>query len=235
MPASTALAEAVRTYFRALLTGDRDLLAGVSLPHPELDRLVPKRPALPAVAALLADLERLQLRHDPLPGERHLAQAFVGGVLHLLLLRDTLRGPRVDLRYAIGALQPDDERRAAARGFYRAMLFGDLDTLRDLAFDARGVELLAERTPPAGEHAQLAHVADMLGLAELAIGEPFAVPNGVQFVSQRHAEMGIAVFSGLCPSGELPFLLRQRDGAWKVIPFHFIQAAALARSTSTTS
>lgn len=232
MSAPAPVAAAVRTYFRALLTGDRDLLADVSLPHPELDRLVPTRHALPGVAPLLADLERLQLRHEPLPGERHFVQAWVGGVLHLLALRDSLRGPRVDLRYALGALQPDDERRTVARAFYRAMLFGDLDMLRELSFDARGVELLAERTPPAGEWDQLAHVADMLGLAELAVGEPVAVPNGVQFVSQRHAEMGIAVFSGLCPSGELPFLLRQRDGAWKVIPFHFIQAVALARGAT---
>lgn len=235
MTAPASVADAVRTFFRAVLTGDRDLLAGVALPHPDLDHLVPTRTPRPGVAPLLAELPRLQLRHDTLPGERHFVQAFVGGELHLLVLRDTLRGPRIDLRYALGALQPDDERRAVARAFYGAMLFGDADALRELAFDARGVELLAEHRPPAGEHAQLAHVVATLGFAELAVGEPFTVPNGVQFVSERHAEMGIAVFSGLCPSGELPFLLRQRDGAWKVIPFHFVQAAAQARGATASS
>lgn len=232
MSAAPAIAAAVRTYFRALLTGDRGLLASVSIPHPDLGVLVPTQPARPGVANMLNDVARLDVSSTPLPGTRHVAQACLGGVVHVLMVRDTDAGPRLDLRYPINSLAPDDERRSAARAFYRAMLLGDLRTLRELAFDARGVELLAENRPPAGEHAQLEHVAAALGFAELVVGEPFVVPDGVQFVSPRHAEMGITVLSGLTVSGEVPFLLRQRNGAWTVVPFHFIQAAALSRGAS---
>lgn len=235
MSAPAPVAAVVRTYFRALLTGDRELLASTSLPHPELASLVPARSPSATVAPMLAELGHLQLTHDELPAERHLVKAFLGGVVHLLVLRDTPLGPRVDLRHAIEANRPDDDRRRAARAFYRALLLGDLPRLRELAFDDRGIELLTGHEAPAGEQAQLLHVAEMLGLVELAVGEPFAVPNGVQFVSDRHAEMGITVFSGLTPSGEIPFLVRQRDGAWKVIPFHFLQAAALSRGATISS
>ena len=235
MSAPAPVAAVVRTYFRALLTGDRELLATVSLPHPELGSLVPARSPTAAVAPMLAELGHLQMTHEPLPAERHLVKAFLGGVVHLLVLRDAPLGPRVDLRHAIEANRPDDHRRAAARAFYRALLLGDLPQLRGLAFDDRGIELLANHEVPAGEHAQLLHQAEMLGLVELAVGEPFAVPNGVQFVSDRHAEMGITVFSGLTPDGEIPFLVRQRDGAWKVIPFHFLQSAALSRGATISS
>ena len=72
----------------------------------------------------------------------------------------------------------------------------------------------------------------MLALVELKLGEPFTVPSGTQFVTPRHVEMGIRVYTGLTPDGEIPFLLRERDGAWKVIPFHFIQSVAMARGAT---
>lgn len=232
MPAPAAVVATVRTFFRALLTGDRELLASVSLPHPELATLTPTQPPHASVATMLGELQRLDVRADELPGDRHLVQAGLGGMVHLLVVHESKAGPRVDLRYLIESQKPDDARRTTARAFYRAMLLGDAPTLQRLAFDARGVELLAETPPPAGEHGQLAHVAAAMGLVELSAGEAFAVPNGVQFVGPRHAEMGIVVLSGLTPNGEIPFLLRQRDDEWKVIPFHFVQAAALARTSS---
>ncbi len=233
-PAQNLIAASVRTFFRALLTGDRDLLASVSLPHAELGTLVPTRPPIATVTPMLSEIGRLQLTCDALPSDRHLVRAFFGGILHTLVAQTTPMGPRIDLRYLIAMHAADDARRQVARAFYRALLLGDAATLFDLSFDARGVELLVDGEPPAGERAQLEHIAAAMGLIELAVGEPFVVPNGVQFVDARHIEMGIAVFSGLTTNGEIPFLLRQRDGAWKVIPFHFIQSASLTRGATLT-
>ena len=96
----------------------------------------------------------------------------------------------------------------------------------------RGIDLLVGDRPPSGEHGQLEDVVATIGIVQLESGEPFVVTKGIEFVGARHAEMGIQVFRALTPVGEVPFLLRQRDGAWKVIPFHFIQAAVVARGGS---
>jgi hypothetical protein len=235
MTVPAPIAAAVRTFLRAQLTGDLAALTSVCRPHPELASLVPARPPLPAVAPMLAELDRLQLSGTELPADRFLARAYLGGVVHVVLLHDGADGPRVDARYPIAATRPDDERRGVARSFYRALLLGDSDRLHELAFDARGVELLTGSSPPAGEHAQLEHVAATMGLVQLGVGEPFTVPNGVEFVTARHAEMGIDVFSALAPDAEFPLLLRRRDGQWKVIVWHFVQAAALARGGTIVS
>jgi acyl-CoA synthetase (AMP-forming)/AMP-acid ligase II len=153
-----------------------------------------------------------------------------GGTVQLLPLQGHGHDVKIDARYLLAARHGDDAPRAVARAFYRALLFHDLATLTELAFDARGVEVLAEGSaPPPGEQGQLELVVDVLALAELAVGEPFPTPSGLQFVTPRHREMGIRVYRGLVPDGELPFLLRQRDSAWKVIPFHFVQAVVVAR------
>ena len=152
----------------------------------------------------------------------------------VLVLHDTPGGPRVDLRYPLAALQPDDERRRTARAFHRAMLLSDLHALRRLAFDDRGLETLVDNHAPRGADEPLLAAVQAMPLVELGLGEPFVVPSGVQFVNARHLEMGITVLGGLTPGGEIPFLLRQRSGEWKVIPFHFLQAAAAARSASAS-
>lgn len=143
----------------------------------------------------------------------------------MLVARATEFGPRLDLRYPIAAQKPDDERRTAARAFYRGLLRGDVPALRSLAYDPTGIEALGspDATPSLLD---VEPTVQSLALGELGLGEPFTVPGGVQFVSAHHLELGIAVLSGLSPTGELPFLLRPRDGAWKVIAFHFLQAAA---------
>jgi hypothetical protein len=235
MTVPAPIAAAVRTFLRAQLTGDLAALTSVCRPCPELALLAPSKPPVAAVAPMLAELDRLQLSGTELPADRWLARAFLGGVVHVLLLHDAPAGPRVDARYALAACKPDDERRRVARAFYRALLLGDATTLLELAFDARGIELLLDGAPPAGEHAQLEHVAASMGLVQLDVGEPFTVPNGVEFVTARHAEMGIDVFSALAPDAEFPLLLRKRDGAWKVIVWHFVQAAALARGGTIVS
>jgi hypothetical protein len=223
---------AVRSFLRAQLTGDLALLTSVCRPHPALASLVPARPPLPAVAPLLAETERVQVAGTEVAADRWVARVGLGGVVHVLPVQCGAGGALVDPRYAIEALRPDDERRQVARRFYLAMLLADARALHELAFDARGVELLAGQAPPPGEHAQLAQVAATMGLVQLGAGESFVVPRGVEFVGPRHAEMGIDVFSALTPDAELPLLLRRRDGAWRVIAFHFIQAAAQARGGS---
>lgn len=230
MPAPAPVVAAVRGWFEALITADAAALAKVALPHPELPSLAARRVDPGTATRLRAELERPQLRILPIDDERSLAQVHLGGTVQLLPLQKQGDAVRIDARYALAAAHADDEPRQVARAFYRALLFRDLAALTELAFDARGVEVLADGSgPPAGEHGQLALVVDMLALAELAVGEPFRTPSGVQFVTERHREMGIRVFAGLTPDGEIPFLLRQRDGAWKVIPFHFVQATALSR------
>lgn len=234
MATPAPIVDVVRSFLRACLTGDRELLAKVCRPHAELASLAAKRPSQPPTA-LLAELDRLQTSVRDVGDEHQLVQAYFGGTVQLVVVHRTPDGPRVDPRYAIEALRPDDERRELIRRFYYALLVGDGDTLRDLAFDARGTELLVGPSAPAGEHGQLEHVAATMGLVRLEQGEPFVVPKGVEFVGPRHAELGIEVWSALTPSGEIPFLLRRRDGAWKVIPFHFIQAAVAARGGSISA
>ncbi|MBL8755409.1 MAG: hypothetical protein JNK15_19065 [Planctomycetes bacterium] len=227
------VAATARTFLRAMLTGDRDLLQRSALPDPRLNSLIPAQPPLATIAPMLAVIERMPLHGSALAGDRWLVQAALNGMVHLLVVQKQTAGEaRVDARYLLSFGTPDDDRTRVARSFYRAMLLGDLAALRELSFDPRGVELLAESAPPHGEHAQLEHIAATMSLIELGLGEAFTVPNAVQFVSARHVEMGIVVLSGLTPNGEIPFLLRQRDGAWRVIPFHFIQGAALARSAA---
>lgn len=233
MPAPTSLSAATRAYLRALLTGDADLLASISLAHPHRGTLLAGS-RREATAALLADVGRAPIASKPLGSERHLVTADLGGVLHVLVLHDTPGGPRVDLRYPLAALQPDDERRCTARAFHRAMLLGDLHALRRLAFDDRGLETLVDDKAPRGADEPLLAAVQAMPLVELGLGEPFVVPSGVQFVNARHLEMGIAVLGGLTPGGEIPFLLRQRSGEWKVIPFHFLQAATAARAASAS-
>lgn len=231
MSVPVAVSGVVLAFVRALLRGDVDGLAELALPHPELRQLV--SPAPPGAAQrLLDELEHPQLHGEELVGDRFVVRLFLGGCLQVLLLRGTKEGWRIEPRYLLAARRADDERQAPARAFYRALLLGDLPTLQHLAFDARGTELLAEHAPPRGEHGQLEHVADALQLIELGIGEPFQVPTGIEFVGQRHRELGIVVLSGLCPSGEIPFLLRQRDGQWRVIAYHFVQQALLQRGAS---
>lgn len=230
MPAPANVVAAVRGWFEALITADAAALARVAVPHPELPSLAARRVDPGTAARLRAELERPQIRILPVDDERSLAQVYLGGTVQLLPLQKHGEAVRIDARYAIAAAHADDAPRQVARAFYRALLFHDLAALTELAFDARGVEVLAEgSSPPPGEQGQLEHLVELLALAELAVGEPFRTPSGVQFVTERHREMGIRVFAGLMPDGEIPFLLRERDGAWKVIPFHFVQAVVVAR------
>ncbi len=231
MATPAPIVDVARSFLRARLTGDRDLLARVCRPHAELASLAAAR-VQRAPDDLMTELDRLQTSVHELGDDRRLVHAYFGGTVHLLVVVQGPAGPLVDPRYAIEALRPDDDRREVIRRFYHALLVGDGDTLRELAFDARGTEILAHEAAPAGERGQLEHVAATMGLAQLGQGEPFAVPKGVEFVGPRHAELGIEVWSALAPGAEIPFLLRRRDGAWKVIPFHFIQAAVVARGGS---
>lgn len=232
MPVPEPIVSAARTFLHAQLLGDRELLVSSCLPHPELASLLPTRPPHPALAERLGELDRMQASTLELRNQRHLVRAYFGGTIHLLVVQETTDGARVDPRYPIEAQRPDDERRALVRRFYLAMLLSDGDQLRELAFDARGVELLVGERPPSGEHGQLEHVVATMGIVQLEQGESFVVPKGVEVLGARHAEFGIQVFRALTPGGEMPFLLRQRDGVWKVVPFHFIQAAVVARGGS---
>ncbi len=227
MATPAPIVDVVRSFLRARLTGDRDLLARVCRPHAELASLAAARPQR-VPEDLMAELDRLQTSVHEVRDDRCIVHAFFGGTVHLLAVQDGL----VDPRYAIEALRPDDEQREVIRRFYYALLVGDGDTLRELAFDARGTEILAHESAPAGERGQLEHIAATMGLVRLGQGESFVVPKGVEFVGPRHAELGIEVWSALTPGAEIPFLLRRRDGAWRVIPFHFVQAALVARGGS---
>lgn len=219
----------VREYLRAMIESDLPALGRVALPDPDLGMLAARLGA-EAEERLLAELVDLQIDGEELQGERFLVRARFEGIVHLLLLRTTPSGPRIDARYAIASRKPQNQKQRAARAFYLALLVHDLEALRALSFDAHGVELLAEGAPPTGERAQLDQMAERLAVIELAQGESFPVPTGIEFVGARHAEMGIAVLSGLGASGEIPFLLRQKEHQWRVIPFHFVQKAALARA-----
>jgi hypothetical protein len=228
MPAASTTT-AVRTFLRALHTGDHDLLASVALPHPELGRLLPDLSS--TTPATGGDAPPAEFTAIDLPGERQLITVRQPGRQRLLIVRATEFGPRIDLRHWLAAAQPDDPRRAIARAFYRALLCGDLGTLRTLAFDPTGIEGLGA-TDRLLSPIDVEATVQALGLIELDLGEAFPVANGVQFVSARHHELGIVVLDGLTPIGAIPFLLRQRDGNWKVVTHHFLQAAAQERAAA---
>jgi hypothetical protein len=228
---ASATSHAVRTFLRALLTGDHELLTSVVLPHPDLATLTAARPPFAAVATAVADVARAPLRCRELHGERQLVHVRLGSDDHLIVVHSTTAGMRVDARWQLAQRLADDELRRTVRAFYQAWACGNRATLRELAFDTNGIDALADLAPPGADPA---HAATMV-LVELGLGESFAVPHGVQFVSGRHAEMGIRVLNGLLPDAEIPFLLRQRDGAWRVIPFHFLQRTAQPRGAAATT
>jgi hypothetical protein len=232
LPRPDPIETAVRGFYGALRTGDATELVRHCLPHPELARLLTHPAPATAAARLGADLASLTVRASELPRDRHLVQAWLGNHVQLLAVQATSGGHRVDARYQLAAQRPDDDVRAAARAFYRALVTGDLAALQAASFDARGVELLAsERGAPVDRWEHDLQV-QMLALVELGPGDPFEVPTGTQFMGSRHLELGIRVLHGLTQSGEIPFLLRPRDGHWKVLPFYFIQAIAAQRGAT---
>jgi hypothetical protein len=232
-PVPAAVAAAVRTFLRGVITGDAPLLASVCRPHAGLARLTAVVDAPAAVARDAAAIAAAPLAGMPLPGDRFLVRALLAGGTHLVLLHDVASSPRVDARYTLALQGPDDEPRRVVRRFWRALRIADGATLAELAFDVRGIELLVGAAPAATERALLERAADCLAIVRLEPGEAFFVPNGVEFVGRAHAELGVEVHSALAPDGEFPFLLRRRDAAWRVIAFHFIQAAMQARSASS--
>lgn len=230
MRPSPALQTAIRTCLIAQIRGDAALLATVARPDAELAVLLANPAPAAAQPELLAECERLQMWAQPLYDDLTLLTVHFRGTLRLLVAETLPDGQeRLDLRWWIAASRPTSERDATARAFYAHLLTGRLDELQALCIDARGTELLAGNRPPAGEHGQLEHVAETMALRELAPGERYPSPNGVEAVDARHAKAGLTVLLGLTPEGLVPFLMKQVSGQWKVSPALFVMAVVKAR------
>ena len=218
---------AIRATFRAVVGGDRAALAQSALPCPDVDALF-ARPFPPELRAqLLEQIPGMQVSGRDVSDDRVYAHAYFRGLLHpVVVVRDGARW-RMDLRWWASAAKGPNPMHAVAREFLFAMISCDEERLPQLAYDRQGLEILLRERPPAGELAQVAHVCQEMQLAELEVGERF--PNligGTDTVTQKHRDLGIHVLIGLFNGGEMPFLMRQKDGEWKVIPFHFLRAAA---------
>ncbi|MCC6786012.1 MAG: hypothetical protein IT457_24415 [Planctomycetes bacterium] len=225
--------EAVRHALSARLRGDGAALARACLPHAELATLTSPVARAFDPAPLLRELDAVQTSGRATWNGRWLVHAFLGGRIELLVAVQGDDGRwRIDPRYWIAARRPATPPAEAARDFYRALLLGDAAALAELALDPRGLELLGSNPPPAGEHAQLLHVAASVAFAPLALGDEYPTPERVARVEAKHLEHGYTVLLALCPDGELPFLVKLVDGRWKLSAFHFIQAAVLARGGS---
>lgn len=223
-----------RTCLRALVLRDEEMLASVALPHPDLSTLLTAG-APPDRDAVEAELDNLQMFAAPLFHDQQLLTVYFRGSLHLLVAAPTPDGThRLDLRWWISAARPRSERDETARAFYYHLVTGNLDGLQALSIDTRGLEVLCERPAPGGEHGQLEHVAQTMALVELAPGESYPTPRGVEKVDERHAKAGLTVLLGLTPEGLMPFVMKQVDGAWKCSPANYIMAVILARGGTIT-
>lgn len=228
-----------RTCLRALVTHDLPMLESVALPHPGLATLLdnaPNNAAPPANRdAIFAELDNLQMFTAPIFDDQQLLTVYFRGSLHLLIATPTPDGTfRLDLRWWIAAAQPRSEREETARAYYYYLLTSNLEGLQALSIDTRGLEMLCERQSPSGEHGQLEHVAQTMALVELAPGDSYPTPRGVEKVDERHAKAGLTVLLGLTPEGLMPFVMKQIDGKWKCSPANYIMAAALARGGKIT-
>jgi hypothetical protein len=161
--------------------------------------------------------------------DRLYLHVYFRGLLQPIVVVRTPDGWRVDLRWWIHAMRPPEPMHDVAREFLYAMLTGDQDRLAELAVEPRGIEVLISGPTPSGEAAQLAHVCQAMQLAELGLGEKFPdLVGGTDTVTEKHRAHGLRVLVGLFNGSELPFLMREVDGQWKVSPFHFVRATVVA-------
>lgn len=224
-----------RTCLRALVHHDLAMLASVALPHPGLPTLLTQSAPTADRGAIAAELDNLQMFTAPLFQDQQLLTVYFRGSLHMLVATPTPDGTyRLDLRWWIAAAQPRSERDATARAYYYYLLTSNLEGLQALSIDSRGLEMLCERPAPSGEHGQLEHVAQTMALVELAPGDAYPTPRGVEKVDERHAKAGLTVLLGLTPEGLMPFVMKQVDGTWKCSPANYILAAVLARGGTIT-
>jgi hypothetical protein len=90
------IAAAIRTYFRALLLGDRELLRSVAWSDHELAPWLARPTARPPVARLLAEIERMVVTCRGQEHGRHPIEVRLGGELHRLVVHATAKGPRIE-------------------------------------------------------------------------------------------------------------------------------------------
>lgn len=227
-----ALDAALRAWLAAVVHGGEPALRRLALPHAGLGALAASAPPPARRSALRAELAQATWRAQPNGSDRQLVHVWLPSRVEVLPFVRTAAGWRVDARWAVAAVSPDDALRRVARAFYGALLTGDLATMQQHAFDARGLELLAGGAPAPVDRWDLDLQAAMIAFVEVADGESYPTPTGPQPVTTRHRDHGIRVLVGLTLAGEVAFLLRQRDGVWTVIPFLFVQAEVLRRGGS---
>lgn len=229
MQTPQALDTVIRSCYRAAIEGDRVGLERSALPNPGLEAVLANRCPAELRERLVREVAEMQINLRQQTEDRAYLHAYFRGMANPVVVVRTEHGWRMDMRWWIASLRAPDELQMTAREFLYTMLAADQERLAELSVDPRGIEVLTKDHPPAGEMGQVQHVVATMPLAELATGESFPdLLGGSETVTERHRQHGIRVLVGLFDGGEVPFLLRQVEGKWKVVPFHFIRAAVVA-------
>jgi hypothetical protein len=232
---------AVRAFLRALFTGDAAALRATTLPDTDVDALL-GAPSLDAEerARLDEELAALEprwtgpfvLRGEPVPTEAVPVGAratFSTGVRGLWLGAPVVRtdaGWRVDADFFIEARKHAEtgfergDPRVAARAFLGMTLANELDQLDDVS--ARHVTPADVGSPnglPGGDLDQILSLVMEMPVVPARAGTAYKLPSG-ELVAAG-ADPKRVLYVGLMGPVEVPFVLVQVGGAWKVEPQNY--------------
>jgi hypothetical protein len=239
--ASSTPDSVVRNFLRALFTSDAAALRTTTLPGTDIDALL-GAPALSAEerAQLDADLGTLEprwtgpflVRGEPVEAANALVGAratFSTGVRGLWLGAPVVRtdaGWRVDADFFIegrkSAQAPPerDDPRVVARAFLGMTLANELDQLDEVS--ARHVEPAEVGSPnglPGGDLDQIISLAMEMPVVPARAGTAYKLPSGELVAAGSDPKR--VLYVGLMGPVEVPFVLVQVGGAWKVEPQNY--------------
>lgn len=231
----------IREFLRALFTHDRPaLLAAVAEPAGADALIGSNELTADEIASIGAEAARTNLQQSgpalragelldeaPYPeGSRVVYTTGFRGMMLAIPTVHTAGGWKVDARYWLETQRnqetppADDDPRTMAKGF----LFHALGNLpEELAqFSTAAVPPAAIGIPnglPGGDLDQILALCMEMPVLEARAGETVRLPSGAKAIAGEHA--GERVFVGLMGPVEVPFLLRQVGGRWKVVPQNY--------------
>jgi hypothetical protein len=232
---------AVRTLVRALAMRDARAFQAITLPHPRAARLLNAEPLTDeGRAEAERRLESLQVRLEddfllrgapvspdvrgdyPVGTVGHAIAAGQGGPMAVRLVREA-EGWKVDVRWWVAMLDAatssappsQDSPDSVVRQFLLAMIALDREeALRHVVPDV-SPDVLFAGAPRQREPSGVLEAAAMeMPLVQVGPGEFYRLPSGRVVEGQGTAERTVVV--GQFGPVEMPFVLRQIDGRWRV-------------------